>query len=65
MKDSKERYLIAKYCIQDCNLVHYLMNKMDVMKPYVEMASLCSVPIEYLVLWRTGNKINKFYSKKM
>ena len=46
----KERYLIAKYCIQDCNLVHYLMNKMDVITGYVEMASLCSVPIEYLVL---------------
>ena len=27
---SKERAIIAKYCIQDCNLVHHLMNKIDV-----------------------------------
>jgi hypothetical protein len=33
-----ERAIIAKYCIQDCNLVHHLMNKIDVMTGYVEMA---------------------------
>tara|TARA_Y100000389_G_scaffold177636_2_gene190099 strand:- start:1625 stop:5449 length:3825 start_codon:yes stop_codon:yes gene_type:complete len=60
----KERYLIAKYCIQDCNLVHYLMNKMDVITGYVEMASLCSVPIEYLVLRGQGIKLTSFIAKK-
>ena len=25
-----DRYVIVKYCIQDCNLVQYLLNKIDV-----------------------------------
>ena len=32
------RSVIAKYCIQDCNLVHHLMRKIDVITGYVEMA---------------------------
>ena len=60
----RERYKIAKYCIQDCNLVHYLMNKIDVITSYVEMASLCSVPIEYLVLRGQGIKLTSFIAKK-
>jgi hypothetical protein len=35
-------------CIQDCNLVHHLMSKVDVMTGYVEMSRICSVPISYL-----------------
>ena len=60
----KERYIIAKYCIQDCNLVHYLMNKIDVITSYVEMASLCSVPIDYLVLRGQGIKLTSFIAQK-
>ena len=41
------------------------MNKMDVMTGYVEMASLCSVPIEYLVLRGQGIKLTSFIAKKM
>jgi len=26
-----DRSVIAKYCVQDCNLVHYLMNKVDIL----------------------------------
>ena len=37
------RSVIAKYCIQDCNLVHYLLNKIDVITGFVEMAKICSV----------------------
>ena len=31
----KDRAIVAKYCIQDCNLVHHLMNKIDVITGYV------------------------------
>jgi hypothetical protein len=47
--DSRDRAKVAKYCIQDCNLVHHLMSKVDVMTGYVEMSRICSVPISYLV----------------
>ena len=59
-----ERAIIAKYCIQDCNLVHNLLNKIDVITGYVEMASLCSVPLNYLVLRGQGIKLTSYISKK-
>ena len=59
-----ERYLIAKYCIQDCNLVHYLMNKIDVITGYIEMSSLCSVPMDFLVMRGQGIKLTSYIAKK-
>jgi len=60
----KERGVIAKYCIQDCNLVHYLMNKIDVMTGYVEMAKICSVPVNFLVMRGQGIKLTSYIAKK-
>ena len=60
----KERAIIAKYCIQDCNLVHHLMNKIDVMTGYVEMAKICSVPINFLVMRGQGIKLTSYIAKK-
>ena len=59
-----ERAVIAKYCIQDCNLVHHLMNKIDVMTGYVEMAKICSVPINFLVMRGQGIKLTSYIAKK-
>jgi len=59
-----DRALIAKYCIQDCNLVHHLMNKVDVLTGYVEMASICSVPISFLVFRGQGIKLTSYVAKK-
>ena len=59
-----ERAVIAKYCIQDCNLVHHLMNKIDVMTGYIEMAKICSVPISFLVLRGQSIKLTSFIAKK-
>ena len=60
----KERSVIAKYCIQDCNLVHHLMNKIDVITDYVEMSSLCSVPMGFLVMRGQGIKLTSYIAKK-
>ena len=60
----KERGIIAKYCIQDCNLVHHLMNKIDVMTGFVEMAKICSVPINFLIMRGQGIKLLSFIAKK-
>jgi hypothetical protein len=35
-----DRAIVAKYCLQDCNLVHHLMRKIDVITGYVEMARI-------------------------
>jgi DNA polymerase elongation subunit (family B) len=59
-----ERAIIAKYCIQDCNLVHHLMNKIDVITGYTEMSSLCSVPMDFLVMRGQGIKLTSFIAKK-
>jgi len=59
-----ERAIIAKYCIQDCNLVHYLMNKIDVITGYIEMAKLCSVPMNFLVMRGQGIKLTSYIAKK-
>ncbi len=62
--DSKDRAIVAKYCIQDCNLVHHLMNKIDVITGYVEMSSICSVPISFLVFRGQGIKLTSYVAKK-
>jgi DNA polymerase elongation subunit (family B) len=59
-----DRCVIAKYCIQDCNLVHYLFNKSDVLTGFIEMAKICSVPINFLVMRGQGIKLTSFIAKK-
>jgi len=59
-----ERSVIAKYCIQDCNLVHHLLKKIDVITEYVEMANLCSVPIDFVVMRGQGIKLTSYIAKK-
>ena len=61
---SASRALIAKYCIQDCNLVQYLMNKVDVITDLVEMSKLCSVPMSFLVFRGQGIKLTSYVAKK-
>jgi DNA polymerase elongation subunit (family B) len=60
----KERAIIAKYCIQDCNLVHHLMRKIDILTGYSEMAKLCSVPIDFLVMRGQSIKLTSYIAKK-
>ena len=59
-----DKAIVAKYCIQDCNLVHHLMNKIDVITGYVEMSRICSVPISYLVFRGQGIKLTSYVAKK-
>jgi len=61
---AEDRSVIAKYCIQDCNLVHYLMTKADILTGFVEMSKICSVPINFLVLRGQGIKLTSYVAKK-
>lgn len=58
------RAVIAKYCIQDCNLVHQLFKKVDVVTDLSEMSRLCSVPMSFLVFRGQGIKLTSFVAKK-
>ena len=60
----ESRAVIAKYCIQDCNLVQYLFNKVDVITDLVEMSKLCSVPMSFLVFRGQGIKLTSYVAKK-
>jgi DNA polymerase elongation subunit (family B) len=60
----EDKAIIAKYCIQDCNLVHYILNKIDVITGLVEMANICFVPLSYLVMRGQGIKLLSYLSKK-
>jgi len=62
--DASDRAKVAKYCIQDCNLVHHLMSKVDVLTGYIEMSSICSVPISFLVFRGQGIKLTSYVAKK-
>jgi len=61
---SASRAVIAKYCIQDCNLVQHLFAKVDVVTDLVEMAKLCSIPMSFLIFRGQGIKLTSYVAKK-
>jgi len=52
-----DRGVVAKYCIQDCDLVLTLMAKLDTLVNARGMADVCFVPLQYLFLRGQGIKI--------
>lgn len=62
-ESASSRAIVAKYCLQDCNLVHHLMTKVDVLTGYIEMARICSVPINFLVFRGQGIKLTSYVAK--
>ena len=54
---SADRARIAKYCIQDCDLVLTLMAKLDTLINARGMADVCKVPMEYVLRRGQGIKI--------
>jgi len=62
-ESASSRAIVAKYCIQDCNLVQHLMKKMDVITGYSEMSRICNVPIRFLVFRGQGIKLTSYVAK--
>jgi len=52
-----QKALVAKYCIQDCDLVLTLMAKLDTLVNARGMADVCRVPVQYIFLRGQGIKI--------
>jgi DNA polymerase elongation subunit (family B) len=61
---ASSKAIVAKYCVQDCRLVLNLLNKIDVLTGYIEMANICSVPMSFLVLRGQGIKLTSYMAKK-
>lgn len=61
---SKERAVIARYCLQDCILVNKLINKLQIITNNCAMANVCHVPLSYIFLRGQGIKCLSLVSKK-
>ena len=61
---AKDRAIIAKYCLQDCDLVMELFHKLEVFNNSVAMANVCSVPVSYIFLRGQGIKIESLIFKE-
>ena len=59
-----DRMIVAKYCFQDCNLVHHIFRKNDILTGFIEIANVCSVPIDYIVMRGQGIKLLSFLAKE-
>lgn len=60
---SKDRALIAKYCVQDCVLCNKLIMKLKVIENNIGMSNVCSVPLSYLFTRGQGIKIQSLFTK--
>lgn len=60
---AQDKAIVAKYCIQDCNIVQQLLMKIDILTGYNEMARICSVPMKYLVFRGQGIKLTSCLAK--
>jgi len=58
------RAKVADYCVQDCNLVIELFNKLDVFNNAMSMANVCSVPVNYIFTRGQGIKIESLIFKE-
>lgn len=61
---SKDRAIIAKYCLVDCILCNKLMNKLQILTNNIGMANVCHVPLTYIFLRGQGIKIFSLVAKK-
>ena len=61
---ARDRAVIAKYCLQDCDLVMELFHKLEVLNNSVAMANVCSVPVSYIFLRGQGIKIESLIFKE-
>ena len=61
---ASDRATIARYCLQDCDLVMELFNKLEVLNNSVAMAQVCSVPVSFIFTRGQGIKIESLIFKE-
>ena len=62
--DSKDRKIIAEYCVQDCALCNHLMMKLEILANNIGMSNVCTVPLSYIFMRGQGIKIFSLVSKE-
>jgi hypothetical protein len=55
-KGPADRAKVAKYCLQDCDLVIELLQKLEVLNNSIAMANVCWVPVEFIFTRGQGIK---------
>ena len=60
----KKRAKVAKYCLQDCNLLHNLMMKCDVLTGFIEFSAICKIPMSFAIGRGQGIKLLSFIAYK-
>ena len=61
--DAKDRALVGKYCLQDCDLVLELYRNREVFNNSMSMANVCCVPIGYIFTRGQGIKAESLVFK--
>jgi len=61
---ASDRAVIAKYCLQDCDLVMELFHKLEILNNSVAMANVCSVPVGFIFTRGQGIKIESLIFKE-
>jgi len=61
---SADRAKIARYCLQDCDLVMELFMKLEVLNNAIAMANVCSVPVSFIFMRGQGVKIESLVFKE-
>ena len=61
---SADRSIVAKYCLQDCDLVMDLFNKLEAFRNAQAMADVCCVPTGYIYMRGQGIKIESLIFKE-
>lgn len=60
---AEDRAIVAKYCLQDCDLVIDLYRKLETFNNTMCMANVCSVPLSYIFTRGQGIKIESLIFK--
>jgi DNA polymerase elongation subunit (family B) len=61
---AEDRALIAKYCVQDCELVSRLCEKLSVTVNQLAMGSVCLIPFSFVVLRGQGIRAHSLLGKQ-
>ena len=61
---SAGRAKIARYCLQDCDLVMELFMKLEILNNAIAMANICSVPVSFIFMRGQGVKIESLIFKE-
>ena len=61
--NADDRAIVARYCVQDCDLVLDLYKKLETYNNAMSMANVCSVPVSYIFMRGQGIKIESLMFK--